>query len=86
MPEVSRFYGLVIRMYFNDHAPPHFHVEYGSFEAVFDIRSLAILGGQLPARARGLAVEWASIHAEELLENWERARHLEPLNRIEPLA
>jgi Domain of unknown function (DUF4160) len=85
MPELSRFYGVVIRMYFADHNPPHFHAFYGADEAVIDIRTLTVFGGSLPPRALGLVIEWASIHHEELLASWRRARALEPLTRIDPL-
>lgn len=85
MPELSRFYGIVVRMYFDDHAPPHFHAEYGSFEALVDIRTLAFVQGKLPPRARGLVTEWAALHQGELMEQWERAQSLEPLGKIPPL-
>lgn len=85
MPELSRFYGIVIRMYFDDHPPPHFHAEYGSFEALIDIRTLAFVRGKLPPRARGLVTEWAALHQDELMEQWVRARSLEPLGKIAPL-
>ena len=64
MPELSRFYGIVVRMFFNDHAPPHFHAYYGSDEALFAIETLSLIAGRLPARATGLAVEWASQHQD----------------------
>ena len=86
MPEISRFYGIIIRMYFNDHNPPHFHAVYGGSEAVVDINTLAVLAGRLPPRAMGLVVEWASLHRDELLADWQRARDSEPLERIDPLA
>ena len=69
MPTISRFYGILIRMFFNDHAPPHFHARYGEFEATIEIGTLAIIEGQLPHRALNLVQEWAMIHREELLEN-----------------
>jgi len=62
MPELSRFYGIVIQMYFGDHPPPHFHAIYGASKAIVDIESLSFIEGQLPPRARGLVIEWASIH------------------------
>jgi len=71
MPEVSRFYGIVIRIFYDDHNPPHFHAEYGEHEVLVNINTLAILGGSLPARALGMATEWASLHQRELLS----ARH-----------
>lgn len=60
MPEISRFLGIVIRMYFNAHNPPHFHVEYNEFEASVVIETLGIMEGRLPAKVLSLAVEWAS--------------------------
>jgi len=85
VPEISRFYGIVIKMYFDDHNPPHFHADYGSAEAVVDIHNLAIIAGELPPRALGLVAEWASLHQEELRACWQRARNLESLGKIEPL-
>lgn len=85
MPEISRFYGIVIRMYWDDHNPPHLHAEYSGEEVVLDINTRAVIAGRLPARALGLVAEWTSIHREELLGLWERARKLEPLGRIQPL-
>ena len=72
MPEISRFFGIIIRMYFDDHQPAHFHAFYGEFEAVINIETLAIIKGQLPPRALGLALEWASLHQSELKSFWER--------------
>lgn len=86
MPEISRFYGIIIRMYFNDHNPPHFHAIYGGNEAVIAINTLAVIAGWLPPRAMGLVVEWASLHQEDLLADWQKARNFEPLARIEPLS
>jgi hypothetical protein len=85
MPEISRFYGIVIKMYFGDHPPPHFHAEYAEDTAIVDIRTLSIISGSLPQRAMGLVAEWAMLHREELLELWSRAERLEPLHRIDPL-
>lgn len=62
MPEVNRFYGIVIAMYLVDHPPPHFHARYGEHMATFDIETLLMLQGRLPARVRGMVVEWASLH------------------------
>ena len=59
MPEVSRFYGIVIRIFYDDHNPPHFHAEYGEHEVLVNINTLAILGGSLPARALGMVAEWS---------------------------
>ncbi len=83
MPELSRFYG--VRMYYDDHAPPHFHAEYAGDEALIEIRTLAVIAGNLPSRALGLVIEWASLHREELSAAWKRAENLEPVGKIEPL-
>ncbi len=85
VPEICRFLGIVIRMYFADHETPHFHAFYAGTSGRFDIETLRLLDGDLPARVRGLVVEWASLHREELRDDWERARRHEPLRRIEPL-
>jgi hypothetical protein len=65
MPELSRFYGIVVRMYYGDHPPPHFHASYAGATATIDIDTLSVIAGKLPARALGLAIEWAAIHQEE---------------------
>jgi hypothetical protein len=85
MPEISRFFGIVITMYFEDHPPPHFHVRYGSAKAIFAIEPPGLLEGQLSPRTLGLVSEWAALHRNELLANWSRARQQEPLTRIAPL-
>ncbi|WP_038043858.1 DUF4160 domain-containing protein [Thermus tengchongensis] len=85
MPVVSRFFGILIAMYYNDHEPPHFHAHYGDQKAILSIGDLRVLRGRLSPRALGLVVEWATRHREELLENWERARRGEPLKPIPPL-
>ena len=85
MPEISRFYGIVIRMFYNDHFPPHFHAEYGEQEALIDINTLAVIAGKVPPRALGLVMEWASLHQNEIISQWEKARNMEALDKIEPL-
>ena len=85
MPEISRFYGIIIRMYFDEHPPPHFHAFYGEYEALININTLGIISGKLPGRALGLMMEWALLHQDELRELWQKARNLEPLGKIEPL-
>lgn len=85
VPELCRFYGIIIRMHYGDHAPPHFHATYGDQEALLGIDSLTILKGRLPPRARGLVVEWAALHQAELRDAWDRATRREELIRIEPL-
>jgi hypothetical protein len=86
MPEICRFYGIVIRMFRGDHAPPHFHASYGADEALLDIRTLGTFAGRLPPRALSLVVEWASQHREELLALWEDAQEHRPMHRLAPLA
>ncbi|CAB1064375.1 putative ORF-2 [Olavius sp. associated proteobacterium Delta 1] len=85
MPEISRFYGIVIKMFFNEHNPPHFHASYGEHEVLIDINTLAVFAGNLPPRALGLVIEWATQHQNELINNWDRAEGLNPLSKIEPL-
>lgn len=85
MPEISRFLGIVIRMYFLDHAPPHFHAVYPGAEAQIRIHPAGLIGGSLPPRALALVMEWAKIHRGELLENWRRLQTNEPPVTIPPL-
>jgi hypothetical protein len=85
MPEVSRFFGIVVAMYYNDHEPPHFHARYGKQKATVEIETLNVLKGKLSPRVRGLVVEWAALHQDELRENWELARQQATLHWIEPL-
>jgi hypothetical protein len=85
MPAISAFFGIVIRMYYDDHAPPHFHAAYGEHSAVFDIRTLDMIEGRLPRRATALVTEWAGEHREELLENWRLCEAHAALNKIAPL-
>jgi hypothetical protein len=81
MPEISRFLGIVITMYFDDHNPPHFHVRYNEYRASVEIQSLNIIAGMLPAKVRGLVEEWAEIHKDELLTMW----NTKEFHTIEPL-
>ncbi len=85
MPEISRFYGIIIRMYFQDHNLPHFHAEYQGMKAEYDIRTLDLLAGNLPNRAHVLVLEWASKHREKLIENWNKSQIPTQLEKIEPL-
>ena len=85
MPEVSRFFGIVITINYDDHPPPHFHVRYGDQKAIVAIRSLALLEGRLSPRVVGMVVEWAAQHQAELMENWERARRQLALQKVAPL-
>ena len=85
MPEISRFYGIVIGMYFDDHNPPHFHARYGGSKAAVRIRDLSVAEGSLPRRAMGLVVEWAEKHQDELMRNWELLRDEQQPEAIAPL-
>jgi len=85
MPEVSRFLGIVVRMYWDEHPPAHFHVEYGEAQAVFDIATLERVRGALPRRVQALVLQWAFEHRPELRANWERATAGEPIEPIAPL-
>jgi hypothetical protein len=69
MPTISSFYGILIRMYYSDHAPPHFHARYGEFRGD-EIESLTVREGELPVRALHLVTEWAAAHRAELMEDW----------------
>jgi len=85
VPEISRFFGIVVAMFHSDHAPPHFHVRYGDQRALVAIQTLTVLRGKISPRALGLVVEWAARHERELMEDWELARAQQPLRPIEPL-
>lgn len=85
MPRISTFYGIVIAIYYDDHAPPYFHAIYSGEEAVISINNLELLAGGLSRRARALVLEWASVHQKELRAVWERAASHEPLGTIDPL-
>ena len=87
MPLISSFYGILIKMYFGDHVPPHFHAEYGEFAAQISINDFGVIEGYLPPKALALVVEWASIHKEEIAENWQilSEEGNGVFNKIEPL-
>jgi len=85
MPTISKFYGILIRMFFNDHAPPHFHAEYGEFKAVVNIQELTVMEGSLPRRAQQLVLDWAELHQQELLEDWRLCVAKEQPRQIAPL-
>ena len=82
MPEISRFYGIVIQIYYGDHPPPHFHAVYAND---IDIETLTVIAGSLPRRALGLALEWATLHQAELREAFDRAANLQEPDKIAPL-
>ena len=81
MPEISRFLGIVISMYFDEHNPPHFHVRYNEYRASMDIKNLNVIAGLLPAKVRGLVEEWAELNRDELLTMWEKKE----FHRVQPL-
>ncbi len=83
--ETSRFYGIVIAMFYDEHEPPHFHARYGPNKAAVDISSLRVLEGRLPPRALGMVAEWANQHRAELLENWELVQKGQTPKKIQPL-
>jgi hypothetical protein len=85
MPRISEFFGIIIAMYYNDHAPAHFHARYGEHEALVAIESLELLRGALPRRALALVLEWAVLHRDDLRSNWAKARDGVALDRIPPL-
>ena len=85
MPALSTFYGIVIRMFHDDHAPPHFHAVYGEHELVVGIAPIAVLKGAAPPRVRSMALEWAASHQQELLGDWERCRKGQTPMPIPPL-
>jgi hypothetical protein len=85
MPTISMFFGIVIQMYINDHAPPHFHVRYAEHMAQININTLDIIKGNLPKRVMSLVQEWGQNHQNELMENWELCTRMKLPNNIEPL-
>ncbi|MHB8767042.1 MAG: DUF4160 domain-containing protein [Deferrisomatales bacterium] len=80
-----RFYGIVIQMFWNEHAPPHFHALYGEHEALIDIRGMEVLAGSLPRRALNLVLDWTELHQAELIEDWELCSRLQAPKPIQPL-
>jgi len=81
MPEISRFLGIIIFMYFDEHNPPHFHIKYNEYKAVMEIQTLNILAGYLPVKVRGLVEEWGELHQQELLEMW----NTKDFHKVQPL-
>ncbi len=85
MPEISRFYGIIVRMFYDDHPPPHFHAAYQGDEVEIEIETLAVSRGKIARRAMALLLEWAAMHRDELRAAWELAsRNREP-SKIDPL-
>ncbi len=85
MPTISSFYGIAIRMYFDEHPRPHFHAYSGGEDAAISIDSLEVLEGRMSRRALALVLEWASEHRAELRENWRLAEAHRTLRKIDPL-
>lgn len=85
MPEISRFFGIIIRMYFDDHPPPHFHAIYGEYEAKIGIDPIGFLRGSLPPRAAAMVIEWAVYHQQALRLNWHLLETDQAAHKIEPL-
>jgi hypothetical protein len=85
MPEISLFCGIRITIYWDDHNPPHFHAQYGDFNAIFLIEDGVIYKGCLPNRQLKYVIAWAELHRDELMQDWELAKDGKPLNRITPL-
>ena len=85
MPTISMFYGIMIQMFWGDHAPPHFHAVYGEHEIIINIRTLEIMKGFMPRRALALVLEWASLHREQLMEDWKLCELKQIPVKIEPL-
>ncbi len=81
MPEIARFYGIIIKLFFGDHPPPHFHAVYGEHLGLFNIETLEMIEGDLPNRAKKLVLEWASLNQNELMNMWQEQefRKLPPL-------
>ena len=85
MPELTRFFGIIIAMYYNDHSPPHFHAKYGTDQAVIRIDTGEVIEGNLSARALRLVEEWRLLHEDELVNDWDLAQNRQPLIKIKPL-
>ncbi|CAK0760570.1 DUF4160 domain-containing protein [Gammaproteobacteria bacterium] len=81
MPELTRFYGIIIKLFFGDHPPPHFHAVYGEYNAIFNIETLEMIEGDMPLRARKLVIEWAKEYQSDLQEIWveKKFKKLPPL-------
>lgn len=79
------FYGIIIRMFFEEHAPPHFHAQYGEHKAAIDINALEVMEGTLPRRALNLVLDWTELHRDELLSDWDKCGIHQQPDKIEPL-
>lgn len=85
MPTISMFYGILIQMFFNDHAPPHFHALYAEYEVIINIKTLAVMRGKMPQRALVLVLEWAQLNRDALLTDWELCEKNQMPKKIPPL-
>ncbi len=85
MPTISSFFGMLIQMFWNDHAPPRFHCRYREYEVLIDIRKLEVREGKLPRRALNLVLDWAELHQAELLDDWELCSNKQQPKPIAPL-
>jgi hypothetical protein len=85
MPELSPFYGIIIRMFYGDHAPPHFHAVYQGEEVQINLETLEVMKGSMRRRALVLVQEWAALHREELWQAWDDASHNQEPSKIAPL-
>jgi len=85
MPELSRFYGIIIRMFYDDHPPPHFHAAYQGEEVQVNLETLEVMTGQIRRRALALVLEWSLLHRDELRHAWEMASRNQEPDKIEPL-
>lgn len=85
MPTISMFYGIIIQMFWDEHAPPHFHASYAEYKAVIEIKTLKIIEGELPRRAAQLVLDWAELHQAELLVDWDLCQNNRHPEAIAPL-
>ena len=85
VPAISAFYGIIVRMFFNEHVPPHFHAEYAEFKIEIEIETLRVMRGGLPRRAQALVLEWAALHRDELMADWALCRQHQQPQQIQPL-
>ena len=85
MPEICRFLGIVIKMFYSDHSPPHFHVEYQNFKAVFNIHTSELMEGKLPKIQLNFVTTWALLRKKELMTNWKSLIEKKGFNKIDPL-
>lgn len=84
MPEISRFLGIVISMYYDEHNPSHFHARYENYKISVQIES-GIITGKFPKRALRAVLDWYDLHKDELLQDWQLALNDQPLKKIKPL-